>query len=104
MNFYRGCRGWNRKKYDGFDTADPPYAAGPFYAARRKCAGGGPALDRTGDLGVYTDGRTVSGWAEDGMAVLVKAGILKGTSDDTLSPKDYAAAEQAIVLTLRAEG
>ena len=55
-----------------------------------------------GDLSAYSDGDQVSSWARESVAALCAAGILQGTSDTTLSPKDTTTVEQAILLTLRA--
>ncbi len=59
-------------------------------------------LPTSGDLSGYSDGDQVSAWAREPMAALCAAGILQGTSDTTLSPKDTTTVEQAILLTLRA--
>lgn len=59
-------------------------------------------LAEQGSLEGYTDAAQVSPWAQEAMAALHAAGILKGTSGTTLSPKDTTTVEQGILLTLRA--
>lgn len=59
-------------------------------------------LTEQGSLSGYTDAAQVSPWAQEAMAALHAAGILKGTSGTTLSPKDTTTVEQGILLTLRA--
>lgn len=63
---------------------------------------GTEVLTPAGDLSAYSDGDQVSSWARESVAALCAAGILQGTSDTTLSPKDTTTVEQAILLTLRA--
>ena len=63
---------------------------------------GTEVLTSAGDLSAYSDGDQVSSWARESVAALCAAGILQGTSDTTLSPKDTTTVEQAILLTLRA--
>jgi len=57
-----------------------------------------------GALTAYADGGAVSNWAASAVAALAGTGIMKGTSDTMLSPKDNATVEQAILLMLRAAG
>lgn len=59
-------------------------------------------LAEQGSLEGYTDAAQVSPWAQEAMAALHAAGILKGTSGTTLSPKDTTTVEQGILLALRA--
>ena len=59
-------------------------------------------LAEQGSLEGYTDAAQVSPWAQEAMAALHTAGILKGTSGTTLSPKDTTTVEQGILLALRA--
>ena len=59
-------------------------------------------LTEQGSLSGYTDAAQVSPWAQEAMAALHTAGILKGTSGTTLSPKDTTTVEQGILLALRA--
>ena len=59
-------------------------------------------LTEQGSLSGYTDAAQVSPWAQEAMAALHAAGILKGTSGTTLSPKDTTTVEQGILLALRA--
>lgn len=49
----------------------------------------------------YTDSGEVSDWAVDAVGAMTAAGIMKGTSDTTLSPKDPCTVEQAILLCYR---
>lgn len=49
----------------------------------------------------YTDRDQVSPWAASSVAALAEAGILTGTSDSTLSPRDNATVQEVILLTLR---
>lgn len=54
-----------------------------------------------GDLSKYTDKAQVSGWAVDGVGLLASNGIMKGTSDTTLSPKASCTVEQSILFVFR---
>ena len=54
------------------------------------------------DLDAYTDGGQVDGWAREAMSALVGSGVLQGTGENSLSPKDSCTVEQAILLTYRA--
>ena len=63
---------------------------------------GTEVLTTAGELSAYSDGDQVSSWARESVATLCAAGIIQGTSDTTLSPKDTTTVEQAILLTLRA--
>ena len=54
-----------------------------------------------GDLSKYTDKTRVSGWAVDGVGLLASNGIMKGTSDTTLSPKASCTVEQSILFVFR---
>lgn len=49
----------------------------------------------------YADGGSVSGWAADAVGAMAASGIMKGTSDTTLSPADPCTVEQAILLVYR---
>ena len=52
-----------------------------------------------GVLSLYPDGDKVSKWAVDGMKHAVGAGLITGTSQNTLSPLGYATrAELAVIL------
>lgn len=63
---------------------------------------GAAILAEQGSLSGYSDAAQVSPWAQEAMAALHAAGILKGTSGTTLSPKDTTTVEQGILLALRA--
>ncbi len=52
-------------------------------------------------LNKFIDYRKVSSWAVEGMGALAANGILNGTSDTTLSPKDTCTVEQSILLSSR---
>lgn len=49
----------------------------------------------------YTDKGDVSDWAVNGVGALAANGIMKGTSDTTLSPKNPCTVEQSIILIYR---
>lgn len=49
----------------------------------------------------YSDWNEVSSWAQDGMNAMTSAKIFKGSSATSLSPKDEASIEQAVVLVYR---
>ena len=55
----------------------------------------------TGDLSAYTDGNQVSDWAKESVALLNANGIMKGTSETELSPKQLCTVEQSIILAYR---
>lgn len=59
-------------------------------------------LTENGSLAGYDDAGRVSEWAREAMAALNADGILRGTADTTLSPKDTTTVEQGILLALRA--
>lgn len=63
---------------------------------------GAAILAEQGSLSGYTDAAQVSPWAQEAITALHAAGILKGTSGTTLSPKDTTTVEQGILLALRA--
>lgn len=52
-------------------------------------------------LDAYADGASVSSWAADAVGAMAASGIMKGTSDVTLSPADPCTVEQAILLVYR---
>lgn len=52
-------------------------------------------------LDSYADSGEVSSWAVDAVGVMTASGIMKGTSDTTLSPKGPCTVEQAILLCYR---
>lgn len=58
----------------------------------------------TADLSGYSDAGKVSGWAREAVEALAASGVMKGSSDTTLSPLDDTTVEQAILLILRAAG
>lgn len=49
----------------------------------------------------YQDRQEVSSWAKSGVGILANNGIMKGTSDTTLSPKGNATVEQCVILVYR---
>ena len=57
--------------------------------------------EKNADLSAYTDRDSVSDWAAEGVGVLANNGIMKGTSDTTLSPADPCSVEQSVLLALR---
>lgn len=62
-------------------------------------------IDTTvGSLTAYTDSEQVDSWAVDAVSVLASNGVMKGTSDTTLSPKNSCTKEQCIILVLRLFG
>lgn len=56
---------------------------------------------KEGSIAKYTDKSAVSDWAVEGVGVLAANGIMKGTSDTTLSPKNPCTVEQSIILIYR---
>ena len=62
------------------------------YAAYR----GEPAAE--GVLGLYTDAKSVSAWAEDGMRHAVGAGLITGTGPNKLEPGGTASRAQLAVI------
>lgn len=53
------------------------------------------------DLRAFTDGDSVSDWAQSAMVWAVKSGILTGTSTTTLSPQDTATRAQVATILMR---
>ena len=49
----------------------------------------------------FSDKNDVSDWAAESVAVLAENGIMKGTSDTTLSPLSNTTIQEAILLDLR---
>lgn len=54
-----------------------------------------------GDLSAFTDGASVSGWAEDGVRWAVETGILNGLPDGGLHPQDNASRAQVAAVLQR---
>lgn len=63
--------------------------------------GGKSLAVKTTDISKYTDNAQVSSWAKDGVGVLAANGVMKGTSDTTLSPKASCTVEQSVILVYR---
>ena len=61
-------------------------------------------LTKAGSLDGYTDQNMLSSWAVEGVGVLAANGIMKGTSDTMLSPKNPCTVEQCIMLVHRLLG
>ncbi|MCC8123686.1 MAG: S-layer homology domain-containing protein [Oscillospiraceae bacterium] len=59
-------------------------------------------LSEPASLSPYTDAATVSSWAQEAVGSMVAGGVMQGTSDTVLSPKDDTSIEQAVALILRA--
>lgn len=59
-------------------------------------------LPHAGNLTGFSDISNVSNWAILSVGILSAAGIMKGTSDTTISPNDNTTVEQAIILAVRA--
>lgn len=55
----------------------------------------------SGSIENYADKAEVSDWAAEGVGALAANGIMKGTSDTTLSPKNPCTVEQCIILIYR---
>jgi hypothetical protein len=53
------------------------------------------------DLSKFTDKNQVSAWAVDGMGLMAANGLMKGTSETTLSPKASCTVEQSILFVFR---
>ncbi len=49
----------------------------------------------------FTDTQSVSDWAKDALKYLIQTGIIKGTSDTSVSPKDNATRAQGAVILKR---
>lgn len=58
-------------------------------------------LPEGADLSAYTDNATISSWAKDSFAVAVDLGLIKGTTETTLSPTMQATRSQIAVMTQR---
>lgn len=56
---------------------------------------------KSANLDGFTDKAQLSTWASEGVGVLAANGIMKGTSDTTLSPKNSCTLEQSILLAYR---
>lgn len=54
-----------------------------------------------GDLTQYTDSANLGSWAVEAVSVLAQNGVMKGTSDTTLSPRNTCTIEQSIILVNR---
>ena len=55
----------------------------------------------TSQLGNYSDASQLQSWAVAPMAFMNAFGLIKGTSDTTLSPNDPCTIEQALIVALR---
>lgn len=53
------------------------------------------------DIASFADASSVADWATAAVGTLANGGIMKGTSETTLSPIDNTTVEQAIILVLR---
>lgn len=83
------------------DTSDETvlkaYAAGIINGV-----GGGKAIPDMGtDISKYTDRDSVSLWAKEAVGALANNGVMKGSSDTTLSPAASCSKEQSIILVYR---
>lgn len=58
-------------------------------------------LDKNDSIDAYSDKDDVSSWAKTGVGIMANNGIMKGTSETTLSPKRNASIEQCIILVYR---
>ena len=66
---------------------------------------GGKSLDvKSADISKYTDNAQVSSWAKDAVGALAANGVMKGTSDTTLSPQASCTVEQSVLLVYRLYG
>ncbi|MCC8122252.1 MAG: S-layer homology domain-containing protein [Oscillospiraceae bacterium] len=59
-------------------------------------------LSDPANLSPYTDATDVSSWAQAAVGSMVAGGVMQGTSNTVLSPKDDTSIEQAVALILRA--
>ena len=57
--------------------------------------------DAASDLGGYTDAMSVSSWARQAVAWCVEQGILNGTTNTKLSPRDEATRAEVAAMLLR---
>lgn len=53
------------------------------------------------DISAFSDKTSVSSWATEGVGALAANGIMKGTSDTTVSPQSSCTVEQSILLVYR---
>ncbi|MGM9579540.1 MAG: S-layer homology domain-containing protein [Evtepia sp.] len=65
---------------------------------------GRTVMTPAGSLAGFSDAAQVSDWARQAVAALNKYGIMKGTSDTTLSPRNSCTVEQSVLLSYRTFG
>lgn len=95
--------GVGNNKFDPNATTNREQIATMLYRAIgyiEEQTGKNPA-SKAGGIAKYTDKDAVSAWAVEGVGVLAANGIMKGTSDTTLSPKSPCTVEQSIILVYR---
>lgn len=62
----------------------------------------GTVVESPADLSGYTDEAQVSDWARESVSALMALEVLKGTGENTLSPRESSTVEQALLLVVRA--
>ena len=73
-----------------------------YRAAQYVKNNGGKAIPDMGtDISKYTDRDSVSLWAKEAVGALANNGVMKGSSDTTLSPAASCSKEQSIILVYR---
>lgn len=90
-------------KFDPNATTNREQIATMIYRAIRyiKEYNGRNLTSESGDISGYSDKADVSSWAVEGVGALAANGIMKGTSETTLSPKNPCTVEQSIILIYR---
>jgi len=58
-------------------------------------------MQKNENLNAYTDKDNVSSWAKSAVGIMANNGIMNGTSETTLSPKNNASIEQCVILVFR---
>lgn len=58
-------------------------------------------INKNANIDKFSDKADVSDWAVESVAVLAENGVMKGTSDTTLSPLNNTTVQEAILLDLR---
>jgi len=62
---------------------------------------GKTVINHNGNIDKFTDNNEVSDWAKESVAALAENGIMKGTSNTTLSPSKFTTIQEAVLLDLR---
>ena len=96
-------QGVGNGKFDPNATANREQIATMLYRALGyiKTQTGTDLTPKVGSISAYTDKNEVSTWAVEGVGALAANGIMKGTSNTTLSPQSSCTVEQCIILIYR---